>query len=101
MKAFTQEYSLTRAGQCTINVDATKAMARLTFTKATQLGVLYNAYLINEPVTIEGGENQQITVYNGDLNLPVTFTISISKASALTAAIATTLTTAFVTNSLF
>lgn len=91
MKPFTQEYSLDKGGQCTINVDASKAMVRLTFTKASQLGVLYNAYLINEPVTIPAGENQQITVYNGDLNLPATFTIAISSANTLTAAYATSL----------
>lgn len=55
MKPFDQEYTLDRGAQCTINVDATKAMVRLTFTKATNLGVLYNAYLINEPVTIPAG----------------------------------------------
>ena len=60
-------------------------MVRLTFQKATNLGVLYNAYLINEPVTIPQGENQQITVYNGDKVLPVTFTVAISKAAMVSA----------------
>ena len=98
MAPFTQEYSLVKGGQCSIDVDATKAMARLSFTKASQIGVLFNAYLINEPVTIEKGENQQITVYNGDLNMPATFTIAISGAQALAVALTGA---AAVTSSLF
>ena len=73
-----------------MTVDATQAMGRITFKKAVNLGVLYNAYLINEPITIPKGEIQSITIYNGKLNGPLSIDIVTSGAKALAGALGLT-----------
>ena len=74
-------------------------MGRITFNKAVNLGVLYNAYLINEPITIPKGEIQAITIYNGKLNGPLAVDIVTSGASTLGSVLA--ITTAMVASSLY
>ena len=79
------EYSLPKGGQCTIYIDATKSMARVRFNKGANLGVLFTGYKDGEPITIPKGEKQSVTVYNGDLRLPVSFEVTISSAVYLSA----------------
>ena len=86
----TRQANLPQGGQCTVTIDATQAMGRITFQKAVNLGVLYNGYLINEPITIPKGEIQAITIYNGKENGPLSIDIVTSGAKALGGAIAIT-----------
>ena len=74
-------------------------MGRVTFRKAVDLGVLYNAYLINEPITIPKGEIQAITIYNGKLYGPLSIDIITSGSTMLGSTVA--ITTAMVASSLF
>ena len=83
----TRQVSLPEGGQCSVTVDATDAMGRITFQKAVNLGVLYNAYLINEPITIPKGEIQAITIYNGKEYGPLAIDIVTSGAKALGGAV--------------
>jgi len=51
--------------RCTISIDATQGVARVLFSDASELGVLFNEYQIGDVLTIPEGEIQEITVYNG------------------------------------
>ena len=44
--------NLPQGGQCTIAIDATQYVGRLSFPKDDDLGVLYNAYENGQPITI-------------------------------------------------
>ena len=48
--------SLPAAGKCTVNVDASAALARVIFEDSASLGVLFNGYQIGQPITIPEGE---------------------------------------------
>ena len=93
----TSYYNLPKGGQCDITIDASVAVTRLNFQKASQLGVLFNSYIPNQSITIPKGEIQTITVYNADENLALNFEIVTSVAQYLmfsmvaTAALTTTL----------
>ena len=76
-------HTLPQGGKCTTSVDASQAMGRIQFSKATELGVLYNGYKYNDTLTVPKGEIQDITVYNGKLNGPVTFNFVTSGAEVL------------------
>jgi hypothetical protein len=52
----TKQANLPQGGQCTLTIDATQALGRVTFKKATSLGVLYNGYQLNEPITVPQGD---------------------------------------------
>ena len=52
---------------CTIMVDATKFVGRITFKDDTNsLGVLYPGYVLGQPITVPEGEVRYITLYNGN-----------------------------------
>jgi len=51
--------------KCSISVDATGGVARVLFSDASELGVLFNEYKIGDVITVPEGEIQEITVYNG------------------------------------
>ena len=52
---------------CTIRVDASKFVGRITFIDSTSsLGVLYPGYVLGQPITVKEGETKYITVYNGN-----------------------------------
>ena len=59
-----------------------------------ELGVLYNGYLINEPLTIPKGQIQSITIYNGKLAGPLSLDIVTSGATALAAGMASVMVAA-------
>ena len=75
--------TLTAGSKCTVSIDATAALARVIFDDTTNLGVLFNGYVIGQPITIPEGEIQEITVYNGNIAQPVSFVQSFSGAKTL------------------
>ena len=81
-----------------MTIDASQAMGRVTFEKSASLGVLYNGYKPEQPLTVPKGEIQEIVVYNGNVNQPVSVTVVTSGAQALAA---TAATAALVSLSLF
>ena len=66
--------STLQAGQkCTVQVDATAALGRVRFDNALNLGVLWNGYNSEDPITVPEGK-QDITVYNGNKAGNIQFT---------------------------
>ena len=81
--------SLPPAAKCSVNIDASAALARVVFDDTQNLGVLFNGYVIGQPITIPEGEIQEITIYNGNIAQPVAFVLSYSGAKQLAASIIT------------
>ena len=69
--------------KCTIRVDANEALARVTFSGTNDLGVLYPSYVMGQPITVEKGKVQYITVYNGKQSGSVQFAVTFSGAASL------------------
>ena len=62
-------------------IDATKAVARITFKDRTDsLGVLYPGYVLGQPITVQEGQVKYITVYNGAQIGVLQFTAEFSAA---------------------
>ena len=75
--------------KCTIMVDATKAVARVTFGGSRSLGVLYPGYVMNQPITVNKGDLRYITVYNGMSKGSVQFAVTFAGAASLATGLAT------------
>ena len=82
----TSPTSTLRQGQyCTMTVDAQASLGRVKLTEAVNLGVLWNNYNMNDPITIPKGNVQDITVYNGNPLGNLAFSVTLSGASVLQA----------------
>ena len=68
---------------CKIDIDGTKAIARVIFDDTDTLGVLYPGYVIGEPITVQQGSSKTVTIYNGGNQGPISFVISFSTAGRL------------------
>ena len=77
-------WSLPSGAKCTVKLDATNGIARVIFDNTSFLGIEDDKAQIGDVITVETGI-REITVYNGAETGPLTFDISFSKASALTA----------------
>ena len=80
--------------KCTMMIDATNAVARVTFSGTNSLGVLYPGYVMGEPITIKRGDIKYITVYNGSQKGSVQFTVTFAGAATLATSLATLATLA-------
>ena len=55
--------------KCSVYIDATSAVGRVIFKDTSMsLGVLKNGYELGETITVEQGDKQEITIYNGGRN---------------------------------
>ena len=79
-------WSIAAGSKCTVEVDATKGIARVIFSSTAYLGIEYDAS-IDEVITIESGVTD-IEIYNAAESGPITFGISFSGASQLLASAA-------------
>ena len=70
--------TLPPGGYCTVYIDASDAVARVTFGDTFNLGVLYNNYELGTQITIPEGEDASITIYNGSKYGPTAFVLSFS-----------------------
>ena len=77
-------YSLLKGEQCTFQIDASAGVARIVFSEAAGLGILFNGYRLDDVITIPEGEVQSITVFNGNKAKPTAFEFSYSGAIKLT-----------------
>ena len=65
-------------------IDATKIVGRVTISGDNRLGVLYPGYNIGQPISVEEGNIQYITLYNGvEFGGPISFRLTFSKATKL------------------
>ena len=64
-------------------LDATNAVARVTFNGSNNLGVLYPGYVMKTAITINKGDIKYITVYNGMQKGSVQFSVTFSGAAQL------------------
>ena len=71
--------------KCTIMVDASSAVGRVSFSGTNSLGVLYPGYVMGQPITVDKGSSKYITVYNGMSKGSVTFNVVFSSAQSLLA----------------
>ena len=69
--------------KCTIRIDANEALARVVFSGTNELGVLYPSYVIGQPITVEQGKVNYITVFNGKSKGSVQFAVTFSGAASL------------------
>ena len=79
-----QTWSLANGSKCTVTIDATEDVARVIFSNTNQLGIERQNTNIGDVVTIKGGV-EEIVLFNGNEKGPLTFDISFSGASVLTA----------------
>ena len=76
-----------QAGQkCTITIDASQSLARLHLTSGAALGVLWNGYKSDDPITIPMGYKQDIVVYNGNRSGSMAIIQVFSSATKLSVA---------------
>lgn len=80
-------WSIAAGSKCTVNLDATKGIARVIFSSTAYLGIDFDAK-IDEVITIEGG-TAEIEIYNAAESGPITFGISFSGASQMLVTAAT------------
>ena len=100
MKSAETNNILQSGAQCDVEIDATEAMVRVTFKNAENLGVLFNDYIKDEPITVPAGKRQLITVYNGNKFGPLPFGIAYSGANVIASG-AIALTSAIVASTLY
>ena len=71
--------------KCTIMIDATNAVGRVTFTGTNSLGVLYPGYVMDVPITINQGDVKFVTFYNGKSSGSLSMSVTFSGATGLAA----------------
>ena len=79
-------WSMAAGSKSQVNIDATAGIARVIYSSTLYLGIEYDAK-IDDVITIESGVTD-MTIYNAAESGPITFGISFSGASTLTAAAA-------------
>ena len=72
--------TLARGQQCTVKVDATDWVARVTFDNNALLGVDIPGYKIVDVYTVPRGTSEDIIVYNGDQTNTISFIITFTGA---------------------
>ena len=79
-----QSWSLAIGGKCTISIDATNGVARVIFANQPSLGIETPGITLGDVFTVENSI-EEIVLYNGNEKGPLTFDISFSGASMITA----------------
>uniref|UniRef100_A0A7S3IDL5 Uncharacterized protein n=1 Tax=Strombidium inclinatum TaxID=197538 RepID=A0A7S3IDL5_9SPIT len=69
--------------KCTIMVDATAAVGRVTFDSASKLGVMVPNYVSGTPISIDKGDIRYVTIFNGNENGYMSFYLVFSSAARL------------------
>uniref|UniRef100_A0A7S3IZR9 Uncharacterized protein n=1 Tax=Strombidium inclinatum TaxID=197538 RepID=A0A7S3IZR9_9SPIT len=78
-----------RDGQyCTMKIDATESVARVTFSDTTQLGVFYPGYQDENLISVPQGQVVMLTIYNGNDQGMIQYTMTFSGAVKLASAAA-------------
>ena len=67
-------------GKCTIKIDATAQVARITFSGATNIGALFPGFTKDQPISVPQGEIRYLTFYNGQASGPLSYTATFSGA---------------------
>ena len=70
---------------CIVKVDATNAVARVTFKNSDYLGIEWSGAKVGDVITIPEGEVAEIPIYNAADKGPLTFDITFSSASFILA----------------
>ena len=81
-----ENWSLSSGSKCIVKVDATNAVARVTFKNSDYLGIEWSGAKVGDVITIPEGEVAEIPIYNAADKGPLTFDITFSSASFILAA---------------
>lgn len=81
-----ENWSLSSGSSCIVKVDATNAVARVTFKNSNYLGIEWEGAKVDDVITIPEGEVAEIPIYNAADKGPLTFDITFSSASYILAA---------------
>ena len=100
-KVITKQANLSQNEKCTITLDATDSVARVSFIQPGQeanptLGVLVPGYVNGQPITVQKGDVRKITLFNGNPSSALQFYITYSGATSLATAAATVLSYSYV-----
>ena len=88
--------SLSNNGKCTLMVDASSVVGRVTINASKDLGVLVPGYVSGQPITVPRGSVKYITLYNGyAYGGPISFTLTFSGATTLITSTSTLILAAF------
>ena len=79
-------WTLTEGSACDVNIDATNGVARVIFDETSFLGLEGTDSKLGDVITFPAGSGlHTITIYNAARSGPLTFLISFSGASTMTA----------------